>query len=246
MGIPALRFTLLTTPRQLLTSTELSPALQHFASRQAPPLPRRLRAEPKINGRLSDARLDKPRFALKAQFCRKLCLRHYLGLRISARQAFLPLLPWLVPSCENATLQQRQQARERTAQLAAATSKQSAPQAAQLSFPFMLDFGASRPVCKRAPRAGVRLVILSRMVTPSPRCPRPPKCACVALQVKSSLVVYDLTLVQCSVFSSICFVPFFHYRNLANHWFEQLSTVEHLSECLLLPRSQGNPQHDTK
>ena len=28
-----------------------------------------------------------------------------------------------------------------------------------------LDFGASRPVCKRAPRAGGRLVILSRMVT---------------------------------------------------------------------------------
>ena len=29
-----------------------------------------------------------------------------------------------------------------------------APQVAQLSFPFMLDFGASHPVCKRAPRAG--------------------------------------------------------------------------------------------
>ena len=29
----------------------------------------------------------------------------------------------------------------------------------------MLDFGASRPVCKRAPQAGGRLVILSRMVT---------------------------------------------------------------------------------
>ena len=29
----------------------------------------------------------------------------------------------------------------------------------------MLDFGASRPVCKRAPRAGGSLVILSRMVT---------------------------------------------------------------------------------
>ena len=28
----------------------------------------------------------------------------------------------------------------------------------------MLDFGASRPVCKRAPQAGGRLVILSRMV----------------------------------------------------------------------------------
>ena len=41
----------------------------------------------------------------------------------------------------------------------------SAPQAAQFSFPFVLDFGASRPVCKRAPRAGERLVILSRMVT---------------------------------------------------------------------------------
>ena len=29
----------------------------------------------------------------------------------------------------------------------------------------LLDFGASRPVCKRAPRAGGRLVILARMVT---------------------------------------------------------------------------------
>ena len=29
----------------------------------------------------------------------------------------------------------------------------------------MLDFGASRPVCKSAPQAGGRLVILSRMVT---------------------------------------------------------------------------------
>ena len=29
----------------------------------------------------------------------------------------------------------------------------------------MLDIGASRPVCKRAPRAGGHLVILSRMVT---------------------------------------------------------------------------------
>ena len=91
-------------PRQLPSSTELSPAPQHFASRQAPPRPRRLRAEPKINGCLSDASLDKPRFALKAQvlqegldppppwlahlcslkFCRKLCLRNYLGLRNSA------------------------------------------------------------------------------------------------------------------------------------------------------------------
>ena len=32
------------------------------------------------------------------------------------------LLPWMVPSCENATLQQRQQARERTAQVAARVS----------------------------------------------------------------------------------------------------------------------------
>ena len=53
--------------RRALTLLKLSPAPQHLASRQAPPLPRRLRAEPKINGRLSDARLDKPRFALKAQ-----------------------------------------------------------------------------------------------------------------------------------------------------------------------------------
>ena len=36
---------------------------------------------------------------------------------------------------------------------------------AQLSFPLLLDFGASRPVCKRASRAGRRLVILSRMGT---------------------------------------------------------------------------------
>ena len=66
-GIPALLSTLLTMPRQLPSSTKLSPAPQHFASRQAPPIPRRLRAEPKINGCLSDASLDKPRFALKAQ-----------------------------------------------------------------------------------------------------------------------------------------------------------------------------------
>ena len=54
-------------PSAAFYAAELSPAPQHFASCQAPPLPRRLRAEPKINGRLSDARLDKPRFALKAQ-----------------------------------------------------------------------------------------------------------------------------------------------------------------------------------
>ena len=57
---------------------------KHFASRQAPPLPHRLRAEPKINGLLSDARLDKPRFALKAQVLQKA----------------LPLpLPWLAHLC---------------------------------------------------------------------------------------------------------------------------------------------------
>ena len=50
-------------PSAAFYAAELSPAPQHFASRQAPPLPRRLRAEPKINGRLSEARLDKPRFA---------------------------------------------------------------------------------------------------------------------------------------------------------------------------------------
>ena len=54
-------------PSAAFYAAELSPVPQHFASHQAPPLPRRLRAEPKINGRLSDARLDKPRFALKAQ-----------------------------------------------------------------------------------------------------------------------------------------------------------------------------------
>ena len=112
-GNPALPSTLLTLPHQLPSSTELSPAPQHFASRQAPPLPCCLRAEPKINGCLSDASLDKPQFALKAQvlqkalpppppwlahlcslkFCRKLCLGHYLSLRISAC-AFL-----LAPFC---------------------------------------------------------------------------------------------------------------------------------------------------
>ena len=54
-------------PSAAFYAAKLSPVPQHFASRQAPPLPRRLRAEPKINGQLSDARLDKPRFALKAQ-----------------------------------------------------------------------------------------------------------------------------------------------------------------------------------
>ena len=54
-------------PSAAFYAAELSPAPQHFASLQAPPLPRRLRAEPKVNGRLSDARLDKPLFALKAQ-----------------------------------------------------------------------------------------------------------------------------------------------------------------------------------
>ena len=70
-AIPALPSTLLTMPRQLPSSTELSPAPQHFASRQAPPLPRCLRAEPKINGCLSCASLDKPRFALKARVLQK-------------------------------------------------------------------------------------------------------------------------------------------------------------------------------
>ena len=54
-------------PRQLPSPTQLSPPPQDFASLQAPPLPRCLRAEPKINGCLSDASLDKPRFPLKAQ-----------------------------------------------------------------------------------------------------------------------------------------------------------------------------------
>ena len=66
-GIPALPSTLLTMPRQLPSPTQLSPPPQDFASLQAPPLPRCLWAEPKINGCLSDASLDKPRFALKAQ-----------------------------------------------------------------------------------------------------------------------------------------------------------------------------------
>ena len=49
----------------------------------------------------------------------------------------------------------------------------------------MLDFSASRPVCKRAPRAGERLVILSRMVTHAvTSMPKTAKCACVALQVR--------------------------------------------------------------
>ena len=51
----------------------------------------------------------------------------------------------------------------------------------------MLDFGASRTVCKRAPRAGGRLVILSRMVTHAvTSMPKTAKCACVALQVNVS------------------------------------------------------------
>ena len=54
-------------------------------------------------------------------------------------------------------------------------------------FALMLDFGASRTVCKRAPRAGGRLVILSRMVTHAvTSMPKTAKCACVALQVNQS------------------------------------------------------------
>ena len=71
-------------PSAAFYAAKLSPAPQHFASRQAPPLPRRLRAEQKINGRLSDARLDKPRFALKAQ--------------VFAEALPLPL-PWLAHLC---------------------------------------------------------------------------------------------------------------------------------------------------
>ena len=112
-------------------------APQHSASRQAPPLPRRLRAEPKINGRLSDARLDKPWFPLKAQVfadssasattlaCSSLLANLARVLQKGLCSLSLPsLLPWLAPSCENATLQQRHQARERMTQLPAATSKQ--------------------------------------------------------------------------------------------------------------------------
>ena len=83
-GIPALPSTLLTMPRPLPSSTELSPAPQHLASRQAPPFPRCLRAEPKINGCLSDARLDKPRFAIKAQVL---------------QEALPPPPPWLAHLC---------------------------------------------------------------------------------------------------------------------------------------------------
>ena len=54
-------------PSAAFYAAELLPTPQHFASRQAPPLPLRLRAELKINGRLSDARLDKPLFTFKAQ-----------------------------------------------------------------------------------------------------------------------------------------------------------------------------------
>ena len=71
-------------PSAAFYAAESSPARRPFVSRQAPPLPRRLRAEPKISGRLSDARLDKPRFALKAQVL----------------QIALPLLlPWLAHLC---------------------------------------------------------------------------------------------------------------------------------------------------
>ena len=71
-------------PSAAFYAAKLSPVPQHFASRQAPPLPRRLRAEPKINGRLSDARLDKTRFALIAQ--------------VFAEALPLPL-PWLAHLC---------------------------------------------------------------------------------------------------------------------------------------------------
>ena len=95
-------------PSAAFYAAELTPAPQHFASRQAPPLPRRLRAEPKINGRLSDARLDKPRFALKAQVfadssasATTLACTSLLAL---CSLSLSSLLPWLAPSCENATL----------------------------------------------------------------------------------------------------------------------------------------------
>ena len=117
-------------PSAAFYAAELSPAPQHSVSCQAPPLPRRLRAEPKINGRLSDARLDKPRFALKAQVfadssasattlaCASLLADLARVLQKALCSLSLPsLLPWLAPSCENATLQQRQQARECMAQL---------------------------------------------------------------------------------------------------------------------------------
>ena len=118
-GIPALPSTLLTMPRQLPSPTQLSPSPQYFASLQAPPLQRCLQAEPKINGRLSDASLDKPRFTLKAQvlqiapsppvlahLCSLLPWLAHICLRLSAH------LPWLAPSCEKATPLQRQQVRE--------------------------------------------------------------------------------------------------------------------------------------
>ena len=73
-GIPALRF--------MLPSCHMSHNTSHHDRLR--PFPRRLRAKPKISGRLSDARLDKPRFMLKAQVLQKA----------------LPLpLPWLAHLC---------------------------------------------------------------------------------------------------------------------------------------------------
>ena len=63
-----------------------------------------------------------------------------------------------------------------------------------LIFPF-LDFGASRPVCKRAPRAGGRLVILARMVTHAvtsmPKTQNVHAQRCKLTQVKRSLSVVN-------------------------------------------------------
>ena len=130
-------------PSAAFYAAELSPVPQHFASRQAPPLPRRLRAKPKINGRLSDARLDKPRFALKAQVFAEssasVTTLACASLLAKVSQKALPSpLPWLAPfcsrlsahlpwlslSCEKATPQQRHQVQERMTQLAVATGHQ--------------------------------------------------------------------------------------------------------------------------
>ena len=155
-------------PSAAFYAAELSPAPQHFPSRQAPPLPRRLRAEPKIDGRLSYARFDKPRFALKAQVCAEssasattLACASLLANFARVFQKALcslslsSLLPWLAPSCENAALQQRHQARERMTHLAAATSEQLigialvifARLATQLNTATVLYFTEQRSLC---------------------------------------------------------------------------------------------------
>ena len=77
-----------------------------------------------LNGCLCEENLYIRGFPLKSTSLHKALLPLLLGLYPSAHYAFFQLLPWLALSREKETLQERQQVRERMAQLAAARSKQ--------------------------------------------------------------------------------------------------------------------------